>query len=65
MKLQKTYKSSWEIFAVGILATIGKIILYVVMLVGGIVLNIFIDNPLIVAGISFVANFLISRIRNK
>ena len=49
----------------GILATIGRAVLYIIMLIGGVVLNIIIDNPLIVAGISFIANYIIASIRKK
>ena len=65
MTPHKSYKSAGLVFGMGILATIGRAVLYIIMLIGGVVLNIIIDNPLIVAGISFIANYIIASIRKK
>jgi len=54
-----------KLYPMGKLATIGRFLFYIIMLVGGIVLNVIIDNPLIVAGISFVANYIVGNIGQK
>ena len=54
-----------QFYFMGILAILVKSIVFLIVLVGGVVLNLYIDNPLIVAALSFIINYFISNIGNR